>query len=152
MDMHAIALVRPMVVGTVAVICTILIHAVPLNAAMRLVSHEKRLRRIGVHFWLDTAIVASVVALALLAHLVEIAFWALLFFVFGEFSAFGTAYYHSAVNYTTLGYGDFIMSPAWRLLGPIEAANGMLLFGVSTAIIFTVILRLVEGRYANLRG
>jgi len=40
MDMHAIALVRPMVVGTVAVICTILIHAVPLNAAMRLVSHE----------------------------------------------------------------------------------------------------------------
>jgi len=44
------------------------------------------------------------------------------------------------------------MSPAWRLLGPIEAANGMLLFGVSTAIIFTVILRLVEGRYANLRG
>jgi hypothetical protein len=56
----------------------------------------------------------------------------------GEFHDFSTAYYHSAVNYTTLGYDDLILSPKWRLLGPLEAANGILMFGVSTAMIFTL--------------
>ena len=53
---------------------------------------------------------------------------------------------HSAVNYTTLGYGDLIMTPSWKLLGPMEAADGMLMFGVSTAILFAVIQRLIETR------
>jgi hypothetical protein len=43
------------------------------------------------------------------------------------------------------------MSPAWRLLGPLEAANGMLMFGVSTAMIFAVIQRLIEARFADLK-
>jgi hypothetical protein len=88
---------------------------------------------------------------ALVAHLIEIAFWAVLFVICGEFSDFRTAYYHSAVNYTSLGYGDIIMSPAWRLLGPLETADGMLLFGVSTAMIFAVIQRLAEARFADLQ-
>lgn len=46
---------------------------------------------------------------------------------------FTTALYYSAVNFATLGYGDIVMSAQWRLLGPIEAANGVLMFGVSTA-------------------
>ncbi|WP_207231683.1 ion channel [Edaphobacter modestus] len=71
--------------------------------------------------------------------------------IFGEFQEFGAAYYHSAVNYTTLGYGDVIMSPSWKLLGPLEAADGSLMFGVSTAMIFTVILRLIQTRFADLR-
>ena len=86
-----------------------------------------------------------------MAHLIEIAIWAILFLVCGEFSDFATAYYHSAVNYTTLGYGDVIMTPSWRMLGPLEAANGMLMFGVSTAIIFAVIQRLAQARFADLR-
>jgi hypothetical protein len=49
-----------------------------------------------------------------------------------------------------LGYGDIIMTPAWRLLGPLETADGMLLFGVSAAMIFAVIQRLVEARYTDL--
>jgi hypothetical protein len=79
------------------------------------------------------------------------ALWAALFMMCGEFSDFATAYYHSAVNYTSLGYGDIIMGSAWRLLGPLETADGMLLFGVSTAMIFAVIQRLVEARFADLK-
>jgi hypothetical protein len=87
----------------------------------------------------------------LLAHLIEIALWAVLFVICREFRDFGTAYYHSAVNYTTLGYGDLIMSPSWKLLGPLEAADGMLMFGVSAAIIFTIIQRLIQARFVDLR-
>jgi hypothetical protein len=85
----------------------------------------------------------------LVAHLIEVALWAALFQICGEFSTFGAAYYHSAVNYTTLGYGDVIMSLKWRLLGPLEAANGALMFGLSTAIIFALIQMLIQVRYID---
>ncbi len=44
--------------------------------------------------------------------------------------------YFAFVNYTTLGYGDVLSVERWRLLGPLTAMNGMLLFGWSTAVIF----------------
>jgi hypothetical protein len=100
---------------------------------------------------IDVAIVVLVVACAFVAHLLAITVWAVMFVLCGEFPAFGLAYYHSAVNYTTLGYGDVIMTPSWRLLGPLEAAAGALMFGVSTAMIFAVIHRLIQDRFADLR-
>ena len=131
--------------------CTILIHALALNAAVRFVRHEKQVGRAGTRFWSDLVIVALAMSIALVAHLMEMALWAVLFRICGEFPDFATAYYHSAVNYTTLGYGDLIMTPSWKLLGPMEAANGMLMFGVTTAIIFAVIQRLAETRFVDLR-
>jgi hypothetical protein len=119
-------------------------------ATVNFFRRERRLGRVGAGFLIDLSIVALTISLELVAHLTEIAIWAVLFLVCGEFSAFGTAYYHSAVNYTTLGYGDVIMTPSWRMLGPLEAANGMLMFGVSTAIIFAVIQRLIRARFADL--
>jgi hypothetical protein len=92
------------------------------------------------------------IAFAFVAHLIEITLWAALFVICGEFKNFAGAYYHSAVNYSTLGYGDVIMSPSWKLLGPLEAADGALMFGVSTAMIFSVIQRLILTRYADLRA
>src|SRR4029434_5341477 len=87
---------------------------------------------------------ATVVALA--AHLVAVATWALVFTLCGEFSQFAAALYHSGMNYTTLGDSDKVMSPSWRLLAPLEAANGMLMFGVSTAMLFAIIQRLLQTR------
>jgi hypothetical protein len=153
-DPHSIAFLIPGVVGVAAILCTLLMHAVPLSATVALVRRERKRGRAGVRFWMDTGIVVRAMSYALVAHLVEMAFWAVLFMLCGEFSDFGTAYYHSAVNYTSLGYGDndIIMSPAWRLLAPLETANGMLLFGVSAALIFTVVQRLVETRFSDLKG
>jgi len=148
---HPIAILIPLAVGAGAVACTIFISAVAVIATVNFVRHERRLGRAGAGFWIDFSIVALAISIALLAHLVEIACWAALFVLCGEFAKFGAAYYHSAVNYTTLGYGDVIMTPTWRMLGPLEAANGMLMFGVSTALIFAVIQRLVQARFTDLR-
>lgn len=141
----------PLLVGVVTFVCTIFIHALPLSATITIVRREKRLGLLGVSLSSNFAIVALIILLALFAHLIEIALWALIFMLCGEFHQFGIAYYHSAVNYTTLGYGDLIMSPKWRLLGPLEAANGILMFGVSTAMIFTLIQRLTQARFVGLR-
>jgi len=151
-QIHRIAIGTPLAIGVSTVACTIVIHAMALSATLNFIRREKKRGREGVSFWGDLAIVARVISFALLAHLMEIALWAVLFMICGEFREFGVAFYHSAVNYTTLGYGDVIMTPSWRLLGPLEAANGALMFGVSTAMIFAVIQWLVQARFVDLRN
>jgi hypothetical protein len=53
------------------------------------------------------------------------------------------------MNYTTLGDSDKVMSPSWRLLAPLEGANGMLMFGVSTTMLFAIIQRLIQTRLSD---
>ena len=149
---HRVAILIPLAVGASAVLCTIFIHALAVGATVNFVRHEKRLGRAGAGLWIDLRIVVLVMSFAFVAHLIEITLWAVLFVICGEFQEFGIAYYHSAVNYTTLGYGDVIMTPSWKLLGPLEAADGALMFGVSTAMIFAVIVRLVQAKFEDLRS
>jgi hypothetical protein len=56
----------------------------------------------------------------------------------GEFPDFDTAFYHSAVNFASLGYGDIVMSERWRLLGALEATNGVLMLSLSAGAILSV--------------
>jgi hypothetical protein len=151
-DAHPILFLVPLVVGSAAAICTILLHALPLSATVNFVRRERKLGHLGINFRRDMGVAVRIILYAFAAHLIEMALWAALYLICGEFSDFATAYYHSAVNYTSLGYGDIIMSPSWKLLAPLETASGMLLFGVSTAMIFAVIQRLIETRYADLKG
>ena len=60
----------------------------------------------------------------------------------GEFDTLEAALYFSTSAFTTLGMGDVVLSDEWRLMGSIEAANGFLLFGWSTAFIFEVMSQL----------
>jgi len=64
--------------------------------------------------------------------------WAMLFMYLGEFNDFLTAFYHSTVNFASLGYGDIVMSERWRLLGALEASNGVLMFGLSAGTLLAV--------------
>ena len=146
-----IAIFLPLAIGAVTSVGTFGIHALPLSATVSFVRRERRLGRAGSGFWVDMGIVGRSILYALLAHLLEIGLWAVVFIACGEFSDFGIAYYHSAVNYTSLGYGDVVMTPSWRLLGPLETAIGMLMFGLSTAMIFALIQRLVETRFVDLK-
>jgi len=127
-------------------VLTLCVQAVPVAIVIRIATsrHPRRLMRAsyGAHFIL----LQMVAALVVLVHLVNIALWALLFCLCGEFAGFETAYYHSAVNYSSLGYGDIVMSIRWRLLGPLEAIDGIVMFGISTALIFALMMRLIEQR------
>jgi len=84
-------------------------------------------------FVVSLSIVAGVLFLLVFGVLVQIALWAILFMTLGEFQLFNESFYHSAVNFSTLGYGDFVMSDEHKLLGPLEAVNGVLMIGVSTS-------------------
>ena len=87
----------------------------------------------------NDAIALSIVIIVLMAgHAFMFATWAGLFMAAGEFDDFATAFYHSTVNFTSLGYGDIVMSEQRRLLGALEAANGVLMFGLSAGTILSV--------------
>ena len=90
----------------------------------------------------DISIMGIVLLGLFLGHLAQIAIWATLFVQLSEFTDFVTAFYHSTVNFTSLGYGDIVMTKRWRLLGALEAANGVLMFGLSTGTILSVMNRL----------
>lgn len=66
-------------------------------------------------------------------------FWALLYRALGAFEDFETAMYFSGVTFTSLGYGDVVLDGRIRLLGPLQAANGLMMFGITTALFFSAI-------------
>jgi hypothetical protein len=83
-------------------------------------------------------VLVVVLAGLFLGHLLQFATWAALFLLLGEFADFETAFYHSAVNFASLGYGDIVMSEKWRLLGALEATNGVLMLGLSAGAVLSV--------------
>ena len=79
------------------------------------------------------------VVLGLVAILtVEIWIYAVAFLIVGALPDFETALYFSTTSFTTVGYGDVVLDVKWRLFGAIEGANGLLLFGWSTAFLISV--------------
>ena len=92
------------------------------------------------------AVMVGVMVLLLVGNFAQIILWAGLFLFLGEFEQFVDAVYHSAVNFATLGYGDIVMSEAHRMLGPLEAINGVLMIGVSTAVLMSAIQDAMEKR------
>jgi hypothetical protein len=87
------------------------------------------------------AIMIATVSVLMAFHIVEIAMWALAYGLVDAAPEGTSRLYFAFVNYTTLGYGDVVPVERWRLLGPMTAMNGVLLFGWSTAVIFEVLRR-----------
>ena len=82
-------------------------------------------------------VINGVMLLHVIGNIFQLAIWATLFMFLGEFDDVAKAVYFSAVNFATLGYGDIVMSERYRFLGPLEAINGVLMIGVSTAVLMT---------------
>jgi Ion channel len=83
----------------------------------------------------------ATVSTLMAAHVLEVIVWALAYAIVDAAPEGADLLYFAFVNYTTLGYGDVIPVERWRLLGPMTAMNGVLLFGWSTAVIFEVLRR-----------
>jgi hypothetical protein len=93
-----------------------------------------------------------VVSALLLLHLLEASAWAALYWLARVVPDAETAFYFSMTSYTTVGYGDVVLPADWRLLGPIEAATGILMFGWSTGFMVAAINRIHAGQLRRLAG
>ncbi len=64
--------------------------------------------------------------------------WAALYMALGLFDNIEPALYFSIVSFTTVGYGDVVLEPGWRLLAGMTATHGLLTFGLFTAFLVEV--------------
>ena len=125
---------------------TVVIHAL---GTLEAIAHLSRVwqRRIAKQRPLASEVqIVRMVSVLLLLHLIEAGMWGSFFVVAGMLPDLETAVYFSLTSYTTVGYGDVVLPAPWRLLGPIEAAVGILMFGWSTGIMVAAITRIYGKR------
>jgi hypothetical protein len=131
-------MLRQIMFGSAVSLCGIAIHALAMAAVVRAARAAGATHASRPTLRLVIVMIATVSVL-MTAHLSEVATWSLSYALVGAAPEGSDRMYFALVNYTTLGYGDVVPVPRWRLLGPMTAMNGILLFGWSTAVIFHVL-------------
>jgi hypothetical protein len=142
----------PLLLGTGVLLASLLTYGMATALLVQLIVLLLHRDYPAPGFTKDVVSLVLVTLITAAAHLIQIALWAVLFLLCGLSSGFEEAFYLSAENYTALGYGDIVLPGRWRLLGPVEAINGLLLFGLSTALMFAVLSRLVTSRLHSQRS
>ena len=133
-------MLRQFLVGTAVSVCNIAIHAMVMAAVIRVarIAGESATSRQSLRL---IAVMIATVSVLMAAHLAEVLVWSFAYAIVSVAPPGTDLIYFAFVNYTTLGYGDVTPLERWRLLGPMTAMNGVLLFGWSTAVIFEVLRR-----------
>ena len=138
-------------IGGALIVTTVIVHAIRLELILKVfiaVRPEIAVR------WRAFAL-AFVVLAVFLAHVIEIWIWAIFYYLTASISEIPTleaALYFSTSSFTTVGFGDLVLSEDWRLLSSFEATNGMILFGWSTAFIFAAVRHIYSRLYRDAGG
>jgi hypothetical protein len=140
-------MLRLSLIGSALIAVTVLIHAIGTTAWVSYLSKKY----VGDLPWSGQRAMLVLVSTALVAfvlHTLEISIWAVSYLALvpvNELASFEEAAYFSFVTFTTLGYGDISLSESYRLLSGIEALNGIILVGWTTAMIFSVVQHIWQG-------
>lgn len=144
-------MLRTLLTGLPVILACLVLQAIFVALCLRHYAQFQQAHEGRESQWFDILLLSTVMLLTLLGNFAQMIIWAVLFLLLGEFGDFATALYHSGVNFVTLGYGDLVLSERWRLLGPLEAANGILMFGVSTAVMTAAVMDVIKDHAARLR-
>ena len=125
-------------VGGIVCVCTITIHSLVMTVVVSVARVSSTTKRSHPSLRLIITMIATV-SILMAAHVFEVFVWSLAYSIVDAAPAGTNLVYFAFVNYATLGYGDVVPVEGWRLLGPITAMNGALMFGWSTAVIYEVL-------------
>jgi Ion channel len=139
-------LTTPLLIGSGIFTATVVLQALAIMVLLNFLRRRMRLNKFHENLWVATGALSGGMLIVFVGHLIQVGLWALLFVGLGEFTSYAPAFYHSMVNFTSLGYGDLVMSEDWRLLGAMEAAGGILMFGVSTGVGLAVVTSVIQRR------
>ena len=136
-------MIRQLLFGGAISAVNIGLHAMIMMLLIRVaqIASERSKAQASQHLVL---VMIPTVLVLMMTHTAEVLVWALGYLLVGAAPEGADRVYFAFVNYTTLGYGDVVPVARWRLLGPITAMNGVLLFGWSTAVIFEVLRRALD--------
>ena len=91
----------------------------------------------------STLLLVRFTAVMFVLHIMQILLWAA-FYRWNCFPSWESAFYFSTTSYSTVGYGDLVLPPAWRTLGPLESVTGVLMCGLSASLLFAIVTLLVQ--------
>ena len=140
-------MLRLCLIGSALIAITVVIHAVGTTAWVRHLSRKYTVISLGTGRQ-ATLVLVNTALIVFVLHTIEIVVWAgayQLLLPVDELGTFEEAVYFSFVTFTPLGYGEITLSEGWRLLSGIEALNGVLLIGWTTAMIFSVVQHVWRG-------
>ncbi|HRX34957.1 MAG TPA: potassium channel family protein [Aestuariivirga sp.] len=128
-------------VGSIVIAISVAIQAEMFNLLSRRFEAVTLLSRRHFHRFANTVAIIVAVLFILLVQTIIVWLWAVVFLLVGALPEFEPALYFSLVSFTTVGYGDVVLDPQWRLLSGLTAANGFLSFGWSTAYMVELVRR-----------
>ena len=138
------------------ILLTVILHVMCLgviNTWVVRALHRVRNRR---HFiTVFTLVMGFTTLLATILHAFEAAIWALSYRWLGALPDLASAMVYSLSAMTAYGHAEVFLQIHWRLMGALEALNGLLLFGLTTAFLFSHIQRVwatQDSRWAEPRG
>jgi hypothetical protein len=123
----------------------VVIHAAGVISAVRWIRRREVPAK---QLWPWTWLFIRIAGWTIFLHLSEITVWALVYVATGAITGLQSAWYFSAVTYTTTGYGDLVLPEEWRLAGSIEALTGILMCAWSSGFFFAVVSRMYGDRPA----
>ncbi|WP_394691428.1 potassium channel family protein [Hoeflea sp.] len=136
-----------LVIGTLTIIASMAIMVGFILIVLRLVRNaEDNYADHRLTLWQFFMLLSGTVALVLVTNTICVWLWAGLFRGLGVFATLEEAVYFSMVSFTTVGYGDVVVDQGWRILSGFVAVNGLLAFGIFTAVLIEVI-RSLSNRY-----
>ncbi|MBU2486899.1 MAG: potassium channel family protein [Alphaproteobacteria bacterium] len=140
-------MITELIIGSLTILASTAVMIAFVLIAIRLVRKAEANyadRRPGI--WQFFRLASATVVLVLMANTVCVWLWATLFYILEVFPTFEEAVYFSMVSFTTVGYGDVVVEPGWRILSGFVSVNGLLAFGVFTAVLIEII-RGLSDRY-----
>ena len=132
-------MITVLVVGLLAMSVCLALQALASMFAARYFARATK-QPLGPNPWRSIFLQFSILMIVLMiGNVVQVVCWALLYRSLGAFEDFETAVYFSGVTFTSLGYGDVVLTGRMRLLAPLQAANGLMMFGVTTAMFIAAV-------------
>jgi hypothetical protein len=136
-------IVRQLLIGMLAIAATVVIHAAFMAVAGRV---RRRAPSSPIGPLRQAGTIVAVVLWFFLSLCLQCWVWAALLLRLGALGSLEEALYFATVSFTTLGYGDILLGPEWRLLGAVAAANGTIIIGWTTAMVFLAVQEIYRAR------
>ncbi|GAC16354.1 ion channel [Aliiglaciecola lipolytica] len=130
-----------LLLGSVIIILTIIVQVIILGVLSSFFVQVSLWQSKGYKIVKNAVVIVISVLWLVLGITINTWIWAFAFQFIGEFANLEEALYFAISSFTTLGYGDLILSKEWRIMGALSAVNGLIVFGLNTAFLVELMIK-----------
>jgi len=134
-------MLRQLLIGSLVIACTVAIQAEMYNLLHRYFDTLMQLTRHHLRSFANTGVIIICMLYIMLVHTIVVWLWSAALLGVGAISGLEPAVYYALTIYTTIGFGDIVLDPQWRLLSALMGADGLILFGWSVAYMVDLVRR-----------